>query len=95
MSIILLLLYAITIQYERGGAWRVFGIVGIIALPLDALLNYTELALLTWDFPKQGEWTFSTRLRRLQYNTDWRGDPARLLVLFLNWIAPSGQHIKR
>ena len=36
LPVALLVLYAITIQYERGGAWRVFGIVGIIALPLDA-----------------------------------------------------------
>lgn len=95
ISLVLLLpLYALTIQLERSGLWRVFGVFGIIALPLDALLNYTELALLTWDFPKRGEWTFSTRLKRLQYDTGWRGDLARPIVLLLDSIAPSGQHIK-
>jgi hypothetical protein len=68
----------------------VFGIVGLV---LDVILNYTELAIFTLDFPKWGEWTFSKRLARLQHNTDWRGSVARYLARVLDAIAPSGKHI--
>jgi len=95
MAIIFLLpLYFLTIQAERGGLWRIFWVFGLVALPVDIILNFTELALVTLDFPKRSEWTFSTRLFRLQYNTDWRGDMARYFVKVLNAIAPSGLHIK-
>jgi hypothetical protein len=39
-----------------------------------------ELALLTWDFPQEGEYTFSDRLARLKHNGDWRGVIARMAV---------------
>jgi hypothetical protein len=90
---ILLPLYFISVQYERGGLWRVCAVFGVIGLVIDVILNYTELALITLDFPKWGEWTFSKRLTRLQHNTDWRGDFARYLANCLNQIAPSGRHV--
>jgi hypothetical protein len=95
ISVFLLLpLYFIAIQYERGGSWRWLKLFGFAALIIDVILNFTELAILTLDIPKKGEWTFSKRLTRLQYNTDWRGDFARYLSGCLNQIAPSGIHIK-
>lgn len=90
---VLLPLYAVGIQYERGGVWRVVLPVTCIALVLDAVLNYTELALLTWDRPLRGEWTFSTRLKRLISATGWRGEAARYIARCLDAIAPSGRHV--
>ena len=94
MSIILILFYCFGIQYERGGWWRVFSVIAVIGLVIDVIANYTELAIVTGDFPRKGEWTFSKRLARLQYNTDWRGEFARYTVKCLDTIAPSGIHIK-
>lgn len=93
MTLLLWILYPIAIQYERGGWWRLCCIVAVPALVIDVIANYTELALVTWDFPKRGEWTFSKRLSRLQHNTDWRGEYARYVVPILDKIAPSGKHI--
>lgn len=86
--------YFLSIQHERGGKWKPLVAVGVVALAIDVILNYTELALLTLDFPRKGEYTFSTRLMRLQYDTGWRGSFARYLSDCLNKIAPSGEHIK-
>jgi len=95
ISIFLLLpLYAIGIQIERGGWWRVLMPVTVLALILDALLNFTELALLTLDFPGWGEWTFSTRLKRLKTEENWRGPMAKYIARGLDAIAPSGQHVE-
>lgn len=96
ISLFLMLpLYAIGIQYERGGWWRVFYLVAGPALVLDLVLNYTELALMTWDFPRRGEWTFSTRLERLQYAPGWRGRWCWYVARVLDVIAPSGVHVKQ
>jgi hypothetical protein len=94
ISVALLLpLYFAAIQYERGGLWRVCAVFGIVGLVLDVILNYTELAVFTLDFPKWGEWTFSKRLARLKKNTDWRKGFAIYVSGCLDAIAPSGKHI--
>lgn len=85
LPLILLVVYPLAIQYERGGKWRVLIVLYLPAGVLDVLLNYTTLALYTWDFPARGEWTFSTRVRRLQYYPGWRGAIARLLKTYLNF----------
>lgn len=90
---ILLPLYAVGIQYERKGVWYVVLPVTVVALVLDFLLNYTELALLTWDYPMRGEFTFSTRLKRLKSADGWRGSVARYIARALDAIAPSGVHV--
>jgi hypothetical protein len=92
--VILLPLYFISIQYERRGLWKLLFPIAAIAFIIDVVLNYTELALLTLDFPRKGETTFSRRLARLRYNTDWRGSFARYITTCLDAIAPSGKHIK-
>jgi len=61
MSLLLFLLYPIAIQFERGGAWRLLLPVILLALVIDILANYTELALV-FGLPRRGEWTFSQRL---------------------------------
>jgi hypothetical protein len=91
--VVLLPLYFIAIQFERGGNWRILAPFVAVALVVDVLLNYTELAIYTLDIPSRGEWTFSSRLRRLRLNTDWRGTVARYLARVLDAIAPSGKHI--
>lgn len=62
----------------------------LIAAPLDVFLNYTEFALMTWDWPVSAntEGTLSLRLARLQHNTDWRGTMARPVVAVLNYFLP-------
>lgn len=95
MTLLLALLYPIAIQYERGGWWLLLLPITVIALVVDIIANYTELALLTLDFPKAGEYTFSTRLERLQYSSGWRGKVCFKVARILDAIAPSGVHIKQ
>ena len=93
MTIILALLYPIAIQIERGGLWRLLLPITVVALIVDLIANYTELALLTWDWPTVGEYTFSTRCKRLQYYPGWRGDFARFVRWYTNLFDPQGDHI--
>ena len=86
ISLITLLLYPLAIQYEVRG-WSIkwfYYFVGI----LDVIANYTELALLTWDMPVKGEYTFSKRLRRLQYGNVWQRFVARIVIPYLNYFQP-------
>lgn len=85
LPLILLAVYPVAIQYERGGWWRCLFWVYFPAVVLNVFLNHTTLALYLWDFPARGEWTFSTRVRRLQYYPGWRGAIARLLKTYLNF----------
>lgn len=93
MSLLLALLYIPAVQYTRGGWWRLLVPVTLFALLLDVIANYTELALLTWDWPRKREYTFSTRLIRLQHSADWRGKLVRPIVTFLNYFDPTGKHV--
>lgn len=93
MSILLALLYPIAVQYGRGGLWRLLAPVTFFALVIDIVANYTELALLTWDFPKKNEFTFSTRLKRLKYDSGWRGKMTQPIVAYLNYFDPTGKHV--
>lgn len=93
MSLLLALLFPIAIQYERGGLWRLVAPVTFVAVLLDIAANYTELALLTWDFPQKKEYLFSKRLKRLIHNEDWRGSVARAIAKPLDFFDPSGKHI--
>ena len=93
MTLLLWVLYPLAIQAERGGLWRVAYVLWPLALAIDIAANHTELALLTADFPRRGEWTFSQRLGRLRRRADWRGDFALYTSRVLDAIAPSGRHI--
>lgn len=94
MTLLLIMLYPIAVQYERGGWWRVVAPITVLALVIDVAANHTELSLAVWEWPRAGEWTFSTRLERLIREQGWRGDVARPVARILNFIAPSGRHIK-
>ncbi len=90
----MLLLYAVGIQYERGGAWRVLVPVAWVALLLDVPLNFLHVSLLFWDWPRSGEWTVSKRLPRLNELPGFRGQVARAVTRLLDRLAPGGQHVK-
>lgn len=94
MSLILLCLYPLAIQYQRGGWFKLLLPITLFALVIDVIANYTELALLTWDFPKEKEYTFSERLVRLQYDTSWSGKIAKPIVKYCNYFSPNGNHIR-
>ena len=76
--------------YLENGFWRVLAPVVFVAALLDVLANYTELALLTWDWPRPGEHTFSQRLYRLCQDPNRWGCIATAKVL--NYFVPG--HIK-
>ncbi|MEY2688890.1 MAG: hypothetical protein RL375_3088 [Pseudomonadota bacterium] len=93
--LLLWLLYVVGIQYQRGGWWRFLVLVALPALLLNVILNYTVLALLTWDWPQRGEWTFSKRLERLVLAPGWRGDVAFYVARhLLDPFDPDGYHVK-
>ena len=94
LVVVMWLLYAVGIQYLRGGVWRVLLPVALAAVILDVLLNYSLFALVTFDWPRRGELTFSQKLHRLSTYACWRGVLARGTAKYLlDWPAPGGQHI--
>lgn len=89
-------LYIIGIQYKRGGIWSMVLPITFVTFVLDVILNYTELALVTWDFPKKEEHTFSQRLLRLNRDNKWRGWVGRFISRkMLDPFDPRGYHIRR
>lgn len=84
MTLLLALLYPIAIQYQRGGYWRVLMPLTLLTALIDVWCNYTELALLTWDFPRKDERTFSQRCARLIHQTGWAGTVGRLTQWYCN-----------
>jgi len=92
MTLLLILLYPVAVQYERGGFWRLLFPVTFLALIIDVIANWTELSVAFWELPRMGEWTFSTRLERLVHGMGWRSDIARFVARQLNAIYPG--HIR-
>jgi len=76
-------------------AWVLAIPIVLAAVALDVILNYTLFALLLWDFPKSGEYTFSSRLERLVRGNGWRAKVSRWVAAsLLDPYDPSGRHIK-
>ena len=99
--LLLAALYPIAIQYERGGWWQIFYLVAIPALIIDFIANLIPLSILLFEHPlkysptlHRTEYTFSDRLERLVFETNWRGPVARVTAKTLNTIAPSKVHIR-
>lgn len=90
MSLILLIFAPLALQYERGHTW-LLPIAALFFL-LDVIANYTELALLTWDWPQPGEYTFSKRLSRLERLPGIRGEICKSVSDYLNYFSPG--HVK-
>ena len=91
---ILFFFYTVTIQYARGGLFKIFAVFGVIAIPLDIFYNYTAFIVLMMDIPQRKEYTFSSRLERLILRNDWRGKFATEIAICLNAICPTHNHIK-
>ena len=92
MTILLALLYPIAIQYERGGLWHLLAPLTVATLLADVVANYTEMALL-FGWPRAGEYTFSSRLARMEQESP-PGDPVHKLIAIINQISPTGRHIQ-
>ena len=93
MFILLTLLYPLAVQYKVRH-WRWLFPFTFFMLVVDVISNYTDLALITWDFPKRGEWTFSQRLVRLQYGNRWQRFVAWLVIPYLNYFDPGHVPVK-
>jgi len=86
MTLLLALLYPLAIQGLRGGFWRVLLPLTALAWVVDVIANYTELALLTWDFPRGKEYTFSDRCLRLVKQDGWAGFVGRCTQKYCNFF---------
>ena len=87
ISIITLLCYPLAIQYEVRN-WRWLYPFAVTIFVLDVIANYTELVVLTQDFPEAGEYTFSKRLERLRNGNAWHRFIAHLVIPYLNYFQP-------
>ena len=89
MGIILLILPTIILlaTFERAllGDNKAVLLIAFIA---DVMANFSTLALLFWDWPQYGEWTFSKRLPRLCNLPGWRGRFARRCKIYINKRVP-------
>ncbi len=75
--------------------WAMASPLLAVGVPLDWLLNYSLLALLTWDWPREGERLFSQRLSRLTRELGFRGWYCRLVAkVLLNPFDRTGVHVK-
>jgi len=65
----------------------------LLALVLDVLANYTELAYV-FGWPEKGDYTASKRFKRMM-NSDplpSRRELARIVYVFLDGCEPDGKH---
>jgi len=91
ISILLMLIYPLAIQYERKGLCIILLPLYIIAGFLSFLANHTEMSLI-YGWPRKGEWTLSKRLRRLSYLSGWRGTLAFWMANYTDKFDPDGYH---
>jgi hypothetical protein len=94
MSLLLLILYPIAIQYERKGWWYVVLPITFVAALINVIANYTELSLI-YGLPRKGEYTLSNRLWRLSQLPGWRGNLADWMVKYTDRFDPDGFHIHK
>ena len=93
MFLVLALCYPLAIQYKVRG-WHWLAPFTLATIVLDVVCNYTDLALITGDFPRNGEYTFSQRLVRLQIGTRWQRFVARVTIPYLNFFDPDHVPLK-
>ena len=93
MFLLLALLYPLAIQYKTRN-WRWLAPLTLFTLVLDVASNYTDLALLTVDFPRKGEYTFSQRLVRLQSGNRWQRFVSKVTIPYLNFFDPGHAPVK-
>jgi hypothetical protein len=104
LPVAMFIAYLIGIQYQNEKLWMIvrgaclFEVV-LIALPLDALLNWTLFSFYLLQFPKvypavpKTEWTFSDRVNRQCQEDSLRGKVCLLIGKVLNYTCPTHDHI--
>ena len=92
MPLVLLALYSIYIQHERGGWWDFCWLACVVFYPFNMLVAHTVFPLAMWRKPRHGEIFVSRQIAAMLNDTGWRGNIARRLAYILNTIAPSGDH---
>lgn len=86
--------YGIAIQFKRGGIYRALIPFTVIVLVLNVLANFIELPLI-FGRPRRGEWTISSRVKRMisdPTEVPSRRKLARLVQVFLDACEPDGKH---
>lgn len=91
---LMLIWYAIGVQVERDGLWKLLAPVTFGGFLFDVFLQYTVANLWFWEINPKSEYTISLRIARLMTDRGWRGVVARWLARLLNRLAPSGRHIE-
>jgi hypothetical protein len=99
LPLLLLVAYAVGIQYERAGmgqgwGWHAAWLVAGPAWVADIILAHSLFAAYLRYWPQRGEWTFSQVLARLIERDGLTGEIARYLKRVLDAIAPTGIHVK-
>jgi hypothetical protein len=91
---LLLFLYPIAVRFTRPGigAKIIYFIPCSLALLVDCLGNFTTLRLIG-GAPQSGEWTFSTKLKRVQHETSPAQPFTQALVAELNRLSYPIVHI--
>jgi hypothetical protein len=85
-------IYALGVQYLRGGAWRIVAPFTVVALLMSWTLNQT-LARVIYGKPADWKETFSKHTARTVGVAGWRGRIARLVAALLNFAAHDEKHI--
>lgn len=91
LYLLMLVIYVIFIQHERGGLWKTCKLIGVPGYVLDVLLNYTHVSLV-WGLPRHGQHTISQRVNGMKFGTDQPAKDAKLVSMILDRLAPSGKH---
>ena len=92
-ALALLVLYAVGVQYERGGPWRVLFPLAMLVLLASWLINQTVGRVI---YGKPATWreTFTKHTARTLAQPGWRGRIARLVAAVLNFFAHDERHVK-
>lgn len=88
LPLLMLAWYAVAIQCQRGGLWRLLLPFAWLGYMLDVALQATVMDLYFQETAPSGERTVTDRIGRLQSDLGWRGTAARRLARLLNAIAP-------
>jgi len=94
VSIVTLIFYALAIQYERGGLWRVLWPLYVLTALLDVVANHTEVSLLLGSWPEPGVMTVSQRIPSMLKIPGRIGKLSYYVSVYLNFFSPTHDHIK-
>lgn len=88
----MLALYALAVQSERGGLWRLLAPVAIAALLMSCALNQS-LGRLIYGRPTSWRETFSKHTERMCQEPGMAGRWARLFAAILNFFSHDERHV--